>query len=421
MRSFDSADNSNVHSLVMEALFPSKEDRSVVNKYLIMKKSALIICCVCLSIAAVAKNAQPLISATIKGFGNDTVYVNCTPVTNAGLRTVDTILVKKDRFRFQKVLTDPTECTIFTNRCFVKRQNGRNYLPESRMMKVFLKPETPLTITGILTTDGLSYFAKGDGFNETYSRRRNDLLPMKSALDKRALQIDSMAFNNVDEKIIDKMDEDLNVQKIKAQQVDLDFIKANPSQDLSAYYLCNQPLDTFLVYVGDLDEKIRRGTFGKRLDLTEERGKSYKATQEAQKKVSEGTLAPDFALKSLDGSVVKLSDFKDKYLVIDFWGNWCYWCMKGVPQMKEYYEKYKDKVEFIGVDVRDKEEVWKATVEKNQMNWVHVMNLTDMDVPVLYGVSGYPTKLILDPEHRILARIIGESPDFYKKLDELFK
>jgi len=386
-----------------------------------MNKLLLLICCFGLSLVAFAKGELPLVIGTIKGFGNDTVFVRYVVLNNPTLKMMDTVYAVKDRFSYAKKLTEATEFTIYSNHCFLKRFNGRMYLPETRMIKLVLRPGSTVTVSGVLDKTVLTYAAKGDVFNETFANRRTNSLKVKADLVRKELQIDSMAYSNVDEKIIDKLDADLQIERTQSQQTDLEYIKAHPAQDLSAYYLNSIPMDTFLVYVDKLDPSVRNGILAKGLDIQEQQVKTFKAIEEAQKKVSIGSIAPDFELKSINGNRVKLSDLKGKFVVIDFWGAWCFWCMKGVPQMKEYYAKYKDKVEFIGVDVRDKEDVWKSTVAKNEMNWVHVMNLTTADVPVLYGISGYPTKFILDPELHIVARIIGESPEFYKKLDELFK
>lgn len=386
-----------------------------------MKNVLLFICCFSLSLAVLAKGEMPLISGTIKGFGNDTVFVRYVVLTDPMLKMVDTVYAVKDRFSYVKKLAEATEFTLYTNHSFLKRFNGRMYLPETRMIKLVMKPGTKVTVSGVLDKTILTYAVKGDVFNETFASRRTNSLKVKADLVRKELQIDSMAYSGVDEKIVDKLDAELQIERIKSQLTDLEYIKANPSQDLSAYYLNAMPMDTFLIYVKTLDPSVRTGILAKGLDMQEEQLKKFKAVEEAQKRVSVGSIAPDFELKSINGNRMKLSDLKGKFVVIDFWGAWCFWCMKGVPQMKDAYAKYKDKVEFIGVDVRDKEDVWKSTVAKNEMNWVHVMNLTTADVPVLYGVSGYPTKFILDPELRIVARIIGESPEFYKKLDELFK
>ena len=54
---------------------------------------------------------------------------------------------------------------------------------------------------------------------------------------------------------------------------------------------------------------------------------------------ADGTEAPDFTLNDLSGKPLTLSSLRGKYVILDFWGSWCVWCIKGIPQMKEYYQK----------------------------------------------------------------------------------
>jgi len=93
--------------------------------------------------------------------------------------------------------------------------------------------------------------------------------------------------------------------------------------------------------------------------------------------------------------------------------------------MKAYYEKYKNKMEIIGIANRDTEEAWKKCVQENNLVWKQVINAKDSeinkDVSVTYGIRGYPTKFILDKDKKILAKFVGETEDFYRKLDEIFK
>lgn len=49
-----------------------------------------------------------------------------------------------------------------------------------------------------------------------------------------------------------------------------------------------------------------------------------------------GNLAPEFTLKDLDGKNFDLSSLRGKYVVLDFWGSWCGWCIKGIPEMKRH-------------------------------------------------------------------------------------
>lgn len=132
-----------------------------------------------------------------------------------------------------------------------------------------------------------------------------------------------------------------------------------------------------------------------------------------------GTEAPDFALATPDGKTVKLSDMRGKYVVLDFWGSWCGWCIKGMPDMKKYYEKYSGKFEIVGIDCNDTEAKWKDAVKKHELPWIHVKSEKADATPQKYAVEGYPTKVILNPDGTIYKVIVGEDPQFYKELDSL--
>lgn len=132
-------------------------------------------------------------------------------------------------------------------------------------------------------------------------------------------------------------------------------------------------------------------------------------------------VAPDFTLKSIDGSDLSLSSLRGKYVILDFWGSWCIWCIKGFPELKKYYQKYADRMEILGVDCGDTEEKWKQAVAKHELKWKHVYNPRDSKLTEQYAITGFPTKIIIDPEGKIVKTVVGEDPAFYKFLDELFK
>ena len=78
----------------------------------------------------------------------------------------------------------------------------------------------------------------------------------------------------------------------------------------------------------------------------------------AKEMQAEGAVVENFTLKDIQGNDFSLSSLKGKYVVLDFWGSWCPWCIKGMPKMKEYYQKYQGKLEIVGVDCRDTDEKW---------------------------------------------------------------
>ena len=135
---------------------------------------------------------------------------------------------------------------------------------------------------------------------------------------------------------------------------------------------------------------------------------------------SSSDLAPDFTLNDLNGKPLTLSSLRGKYVVLDFWGSWCVWCIKGFPKMKEYYAKYRGKFEILGIDCNDTEEKWKDAVKKHGLPWLHVYCPRESTLLDDYGITGFPTKIIIGPDGKVVKYIVGEDPSFYTLLDELF-
>ena len=122
--------------------------------------------------------------------------------------------------------------------------------------------------------------------------------------------------------------------------------------------------------------------------------------------------APDFALKSLDGSVVKLSSLRGKIVVIDFWATWCGPCIQSFPYLQKVYEKHKNDADIVILAVN----TWESKAGKDLE--VHVkdfMAKNTYSFPVLfdegsvdkYGVEGIPTKFIVDQKGMIQFEDIG--------------
>ena len=145
------------------------------------------------------------------------------------------------------------------------------------------------------------------------------------------------------------------------------------------------------------------------------------ATAASAQNIAEGAKAPDFTAKQVDGTDFTLSSLQGKYVVIDFWGSWCKWCIKGFPDMKTAYAKHKGKVEFVGVACRDTEEKWKAATAKYELPWISVLNPAANDLVKVYEVKGFPTKIVIDPKGNIAKIILGEDPAFYTYLESVLK
>jgi thiol-disulfide isomerase/thioredoxin len=134
--------------------------------------------------------------------------------------------------------------------------------------------------------------------------------------------------------------------------------------------------------------------------------------------------APEFTLKSVDGKTVKLSDYKGKVVIIDFWATWCPPCRRGIPDLVSIQKEFKDKVVIIGISL-DREKTIKDVpgfVKNNEINYPVVYG--DDKVVIDYGgIQSIPTSFVVDKNGTVVDMHVGlvSKDTFVNKIKELLK
>lgn len=218
-------------------------------------------------------------------------------------------------------------------------------------------------------------------------------------------------------------DASANLKAVSAEidRYKMTYIEENPASELSSMYLLSIPTDNFMTYYDMVSAPDSR--FAEMVENRKSAVEEYLKKKKASEEIVPGAQAPDFMLTDNGGAQKSLRDFKSDYIVLDFWGSWCVWCIKGIPQMKEYYQKYNGRLEIIGIACKDSDKAWRKAIAEHDLPWPQLKNVDegDMNVASKYGVMGYPTKIILDCDYKIVEVVVGESEDFYKTLDRLMK
>ena len=198
----------------------------------------------------------------------------------------------------------------------------------------------------------------------------------------------------------------------------IDFIKANPDVECAAYmftrYLSELSLEEMERAFNNFTPKVQNCYLAK--ELREEIA--------ALKAVQPGAVAPDFTLKTPDGTDFTLSSLRGKYVLIDFWASWCKPCRASIPHLKEVYAKYKDKgFEIVGVTNDTDHDDWKKAIEEDKSTWIHVADVfpeknKGAEVIARYAAHYLPTLYLIDQEGKMIGKI--EHTDLDTKLKELF-
>ena len=138
-----------------------------------------------------------------------------------------------------------------------------------------------------------------------------------------------------------------------------------------------------------------------------------------------GSPAPEITLPDPNGTPVKLSSFRGKYVLVDFWASWCKPCRQENPNVVKAYNRFKDKnfaILGVSLDRPGQKDDWTKAIMQDKLTWTHVSDLMYWNSPIvpLYNISGIPYNVLVDPEGKIIGeKLFGEALE--EKLAEVLK
>lgn len=202
----------------------------------------------------------------------------------------------------------------------------------------------------------------------------------------------------------------------KVEKISEDFVKKYPSSFVSPVAIIRILQSSGNAAISDklyksLSNEVKKSSLGKYVDQ-----------QLALAKINPiGSEVTDFSQTDTAGNTVKISSFRGKYVLIDFWASWCRPCRMENPNVVAAFKKYHDKnFTILGVSLDQAKPAWLNAIKMDGLTWTQVSDLKGWgnEVAGLFHVTSIPQNLLIGPDGKIVAKNLrGEALE--QKLNEL--
>lgn len=354
------------------------------------------------------------VTGTIKGL--DTEYMSRSYYDSNGKRVSDSIFVTNGTFTYTAKINKAEHIIFWPNVERTIKRSGRGYYPAKSSQFAFLaKPGDHIVFNGDVK-DFINAYPSGTKANDDLASINSKIFPLMNASVNYMLKKNKLEKDDPQVKAISDLMTSLDEGVVQLKK---DFVLGNPTSEAAIWYLSDMMMRRQLTN----EEAV--STFNS-FDKSLAENAHYKEVATRVKGIEStmiGKTVPNFtSTKTPNGEEFSFDSLRGKYVMIDFWGVWCGPCVAEMPKVKEYADKYADKLTILGINSGDTKEKMMNFLNKNEYKWQQVMSEKGTnDLVLKFNVAGFPTKFIIDPEGKILHRYLGGSEEAFVELDKLLK
>lgn len=332
------------------------------------------------------------ISGRIDGIGNSKVLLGNKPRGYAGgfkVRYFDSCMSVNDHFTFKGNID---ELNFYSIEVPGKARGWFCFILDKGDIKIVGSKDSLYrsTVTGSSQSDIHNHY-----LSEVYSPLVREVKVYHDIIDSLRRNGDTTERKRIEREIIEPYNRRIEATIYR-------FVEENPSSFGALFELNNlskfMPADSVKKYFLKLSPELQRNKVGKRL--------KYELFDYAEL-ISLKKPMPDFSLPDTANLVRCLSEFRGKYVLLDFWASWCGPCLEELPAVKRIDSLYASKgLQVVGISLDTKKQLWTQAIIKNNITWPNLSDLEGADgkVSVLLNITAIPAKFLLDPEGNILLK-----------------
>jgi len=186
------------------------------------------------------------------------------------------------------------------------------------------------------------------------------------------------------------------------------------------YQLINKEITMKKILIIILSIALITGCTNNSADIREnEVQEAVNETQETndEAKANEPVMAPDFELESMDGSIIKLSETRDKNVIINFWYTGCQFCVVEMPDLQKLQDTYQDDLLLLAINVGESKEKVEEFLDENNLIFTVLLD-EDMNVAYDYGIRSFPTTIAVNKKGEVIGGYIGMLT--YEQMEQLY-
>ena len=162
---------------------------------------------------------------------------------------------------------------------------------------------------------------------------------------------------------------------------------------------------------------LTAGCSGKNTSPTNEENTEQQNSYE--KINSDVMIAPNFELETLDGTSIKLSQMRDKNIILNFWATWCGYCIIEMPDLQKLQKAHKGDLLVLTVNVGESRDVVQEFMDENNLDLTVALD-TDMKVATnLYGLRSFPTTIAINKKGEAVKGYLGMLS--YEEMEQLYE